>query len=302
MKNLTRLFTAAAVVCAMNVSAEETKYAFSSEALYVPIYMDDATVARIPAGSLAADFRIDDTSIFLYIWDNTLTFGDPIGPNSQGEEDFWVYTVGNAGWSGMGIFSSTWNCSMLTEDWSLVFGMATDRNQPIFMTMFDGTDKNGTQLKKGAFAVGNTPFNDNGNIIEPLGAIANDGEWHNVEISLKDLMTKQGANNLGSNFNTLVDGNILSILCGGTAGAEFNFSSIMLKGPKSGSVNGVLAEEVKVEVLNGMINVVGGNDGIKLYNVNGQLVKDTKETSVSTDGLQGIYILKSGNTTTKVCI
>jgi hypothetical protein len=58
-------------------------------------------------GNIKADYNVDDVTHYLYVWDGTYTAESHTGKNSFGyDEGYTVYTVGTAGWSGLGYASA----------------------------------------------------------------------------------------------------------------------------------------------------------------------------------------------------
>ena len=69
---------------------------------YVTIALDEYSTAAIQ-NKIKASYQLDDTNVFLYVWENTYTAGTPSGLNFYGEAAGWSsLVVGNVGWSGCG--------------------------------------------------------------------------------------------------------------------------------------------------------------------------------------------------------
>ena len=85
---------------------------------------------------------------------------------------------------------------------------------------------------------------------------------------------------------------------------SFSIDAVYLYGPKAqGGVEGVAADEAQIVVSAKTVSVIGGEEGIDIYNVSGQLVKSTESTIVGVEDLTpGIYVVKAGNAVKKVVI
>lgn len=69
---------------------------------YFPIVLDGVTYEKI-MNKVVADFRPNEETSFLYVWDNTYQAGNCTGPNFYGEVEAWTSLVmGTAGWAGAG--------------------------------------------------------------------------------------------------------------------------------------------------------------------------------------------------------
>ena len=189
---------------------------------YFPIVLDGVTSVKLGT-KIKADFRPDESTKFLYIWDNTFVAGTSTGPNFFGEVEGWVsLSVGTVGWSGAGF-----NC----KDASLIDKLAPitanpdkyylhigikSRSAATFVIGMDGQSNT-------KFAIGPAAFNDNGTLIQPLANFTRDGEWQQIEIPMSTLKTN------GLLYSTgMGEKNILWLLAGGVAGTDLNLDAVFI--------------------------------------------------------------------------
>lgn len=163
-----------------------------------------------------ADYNVDDTKHFLYIWENTYNAEASEGVNSFGfGEDFNHFTVGTVGWSGLGFASNQKggkDLSMIDDEY-------------IFHIGFRGTSTDGHTSHK--VTVGNAAFTVGNNSVEGatiIGDFKRDGTWTYFDIPVTILKTLAG----GELFDNAADytGNVVAILSGGTQGADLQFDNI----------------------------------------------------------------------------
>ena len=163
-----------------------------------------------------ADYNVDDTKHFLYIWENTYNAEASEGVNSFGfGEAFNHFTVGTVGWSGLGFASNKKggkDLSMIDDEY-------------IFHIGFRGTSTDGHTSHK--VTVGNAAFTVGNNSVEGatiIGDFKRDGTWTYFDIPVTILKTLAG----GELFDNAADytGNVVAILSGGTQGADLQFDNI----------------------------------------------------------------------------
>lgn len=163
-----------------------------------------------------ADYNVDDTKHFLYIWENTYNAEASEGVNSFGfGETFNHFTVGTVGWSGLGFASNQKggkDLSMIDDEY-------------IFHIGFRGTSTDGHTSHK--VTVGNAAFTVGNNSVEGatiIGDFKRDGTWTYFDIPVTILKTLAG----GELFDNAADytGNVVAILSGGTQGADLQFDNI----------------------------------------------------------------------------
>lgn len=75
--------------CAVTVTNSTNFTASLTGTEYYPIILD-GTTAKALGAKIKADFRPDEATKFLYVWDNTYTAGQSTGPNFYGEVEGWV--------------------------------------------------------------------------------------------------------------------------------------------------------------------------------------------------------------------
>ena len=161
------------------------------------------------------DYRVDDSTNFLYIWEGTYTDGTPEGVNSFGEYDaFRVFRVGTKGWSGLGYASQNKGKDLSMLDDSYYFHLA-----------MKGTDDkiHVVEVGKAKFTVGSSAFNDNGTVIPVLCNFRRDGEWYNLDIPLSDL--KAFAPVLFDEPDNFLD-NVVAFLSGGSSGTLLQYDAV----------------------------------------------------------------------------
>lgn len=189
------------------------------------IFQLDGISSEKIASKIVADFRVDEVSKFLYIWENTYAAGDATGKNFYGEAEGWVsLNVGSVGWSGF-----AYNCSDLealnklaaiqANPQDYYFHIAVKSTSPASHLLFlDGFG--GTSAK---IAIGGD-FTDNGVVYKSKADFTRDGEWNEIEICMKDAMD---AGLIYSNAFT--EGiNILGALSGGVAGTNLQFDAAFI--------------------------------------------------------------------------
>lgn len=212
-------FTATCVVTVTNATNFKASLTGTE---YYPIIMDGVT-SKALGTKIKADFRPDEATKFLYIWDNTFVASPTTGPNFYGEVEAWTgLSVGTVGWSGAGF-----NCkdgalldklvpiTANTDKYYLHIGIKS-KSTGTFVIIMEGQ----SNVK---FAIGATPFNDNGTIIQPLADFDRDGEWHEIEIPMSTLKTNGLLYSLGA-----VDKNVLAFLAGGVAGTSINLDAVFI--------------------------------------------------------------------------
>lgn len=167
-------------------------------------------------GKTKADYNVDDSKNFMYIWDNTFIPSSDAGVNSFGwdEGGNTVYTVGTAGWSGLGFASQSVgkDLTMLNNDYTLHFAMKGTDNTTYLLVV--GNAK---------IVIGSTGYDDNGKTIAPLLDFPRDGEWYNIDIPFSEFSSRATTvfNDAGNYM-----GNVFAMLAGGTAGAKLEFDNV----------------------------------------------------------------------------
>lgn len=233
---------------------------------YVLISLGEQEAQLIKDKTLA-DYRVDDLNHFLYVWENTYNPATPTGVNSFGrDEEFPALTVGSMGWSGLG-FASTGGAgngkdlSMLDNSYKLHIAFKGNDVQHATHSVWVGNAK---------FALGLTPFNDNGTIYGLLGDFYRDGEWYCFDIPYEEIAAR--ANPVFANPANFID-NVVSILSGPTTGVGLNFDAIFFYRDKAQGIVGDVTGDGKVDIadVNAVINIMLGKaDRVDAADVTGE--------------------------------
>jgi len=208
--------------CAVTVTESTNFTASLTGTEYYPIIMDGVTAAAL-GSKIKGDFRPDEATKFLYVWDNTYSAGTATGPNFYGEVEGWVsLIVGSVGWSGAGFNSADAalndKLAAITanpDKYYLHIGIKSKDNA-VHLFGLDGQ----SNVK---FAIGATGFNDNGVITPSLGDFTRDGEWHEIEIPMATLKTNGLLYSVGMGTK-----NILWFLSGGVAGRTLDLDAVFI--------------------------------------------------------------------------
>ncbi len=166
-------------------------------------------------GNIKADYNVDDVTHYLYVWNGTYTAESHTGKNSFGyDEGYTVYTVGTAGWSGLGYASQGKgkDLSMLDDTYYLHFAMAGTGNETHLVTV--GNTK---------FAIGPTGYDDNGNVTPALADYPRDGKWYNIDIPYAEIRSRATAVFDSPQAYT---GNVFAVLSGGKQGTQLQFDNV----------------------------------------------------------------------------
>lgn len=169
------------------------------------------------SGKIKADYSIDDTNNFLYVWNNTYNPVDWDGTNNSFgfAEAYNHFTVGNVGWSGLGYASKNKgkDLSMLDNTYYLHFSMkGNDALYHTSQTVGIGTT---------SFVIGNA-----GSPI--IGDYKRDGNWYSFDIPYSLIASLSGGNpfpDKDGGSKAYME-NVFSILSGGTQGSELQFDNV----------------------------------------------------------------------------
>lgn len=263
----------------LNANGEST-FDFTNSKDYVLIYVGDAEKEAM-ASKIKADYTVDDTKNFLYVWNNTYTGHETSGINSFGQAEGWLdFTVNSVGWSGLGFASSKGNgkdLSMLDDSYILHFAMkGTDASAHASHAIGIGTAK---------FTIGTSAFVDNGASYKVLGDYPRDGEWYSFDIPfsvLKRLNTVDatGVFETSSGGATAYVSNVFWTLSGGVTGTELQLDGIFFYRKSTTAINDVTTENSKK---------------IKaIYDIQGRKVRNMNKT--------GLYIVKTNDGVKKVSV
>lgn len=278
----------------------------SSDADIFDLFVADETLtitALNTAGKTIHDYRVDDETRFLYVWDNTFSGGDGSYPGVGYHTDGYVaLEVGSVGWSGAGFYmASGIDLSHISS--STHFHAAfrsTTYPTAVGMVLLNPDDSsNGTSA---CFSIGTSAFDDNGTSYPLVGDFdRTDGEWIGIDLTFSDI------SKLWSSFSytatTSWIGNVFAILAGGVQGTNVSLDAVYFYSPASDGISNVLADNtVPFVVTSNTINVAGASS-IQLYNLGGALVKSANGSVLGIDDVaKGIYIAKSGNQTEKIVV
>lgn len=191
---------------------------------YFIFQMDGITSEKI-ASKIVADFRPDELTKFLYIWENTYAAGTTQGLNFYGEAEGWVsLDVLSVGWSG---FAYSVNDTELLNKLSAIMA---DAENYYFHIAIKSTD-NASHLLfldgtagSGKICVGEAAFVDGGNTYQPMAGLKRDGSWNEIEICMADLLA-QGLSYGNSNTKGL---NVFGALSGAVAGTNLQFDAAFI--------------------------------------------------------------------------
>lgn len=210
-----------------------------------------------------ADYRVDDTNHFLYVWENTYNAATPTGVNSFGRnETYPALTVGTLGWSGLG-FASTGgvgngkDLSMLNDNYRLHIAFKGNDVQHATHAIGVGNSH---------FALGIKPFDDNGKVYGLLGDFKRDGQWYCFDIPYEEIRAR--ANPVFANPSNYID-NVVSILSGSITGVDLNFDAIFFYRDKADVVTGDVTGDGVVDIndVNAVINAMLGKSAQGELNV-----------------------------------
>lgn len=246
----------------------------------------------------------DQTGRFLYIWPDgsSLIAGDASYPGVGMHFDGYLsLNVGTLGWSGAGYFmdAKAKESTMMWNDQTR-FHLAYMSNGPapasigLILAQQEG-DGAGVAAK---IAVGD-PFVDNGVIYPAVGPKSKD-DWQGIDISFADL--KRICPTFSYKAVTGWGGNIFAFLAGGVTGQNVSFDACYFYNMSDAGVDNVVADQRNWIVGDKTINLNGGT-GIELIDLTGKTVKATEGATLGlTDLTPGIYVARSGNSTTKVVV
>lgn len=165
------------------------------------------------AGATVYDYNVNNTNRNLYIWDNTYVAVNRDGKtNSFGwDEGYNMFTVGSAGWSGLGFNIRNENLSMIDDGWWFHFAMKGDDQE--LHTSHQITVSNAN------FIIGNSDGK-----FASIGDFKRDGQWYYFDIPVKAL--QQFATPLFKGNAAAFDDNIFAVISGGVTDASVEFDNI----------------------------------------------------------------------------
>ncbi len=188
---------------------------------YYPIILDDYSYEEL-GDRIVYDFRSDDVTNFLYIWDETYLAATTSGLNSYGNDGgYLALTVGTSGWSGLCCLANDgteaealWNSIQANPtDYYLHLAMKSTSNYSHCFYIL-GVEGAAAKIGVGPSAVYDATV---------MYDFTRDGEWQEIEICMTEL-------NLDG-FTPATDGggiNVLVVLTEGTYGADLNLDAVFI--------------------------------------------------------------------------
>lgn len=187
---------------------------------YVPISLDEYSTAAIQ-NKIKASYQLDDTNVFLYVWENTYAAGTPSGLNFYGEAAGWSsLVVGSVGWSGCGwcvvnpeTVPAFVDSSADLADWKFHIAYKGQQGKAHIVILY----WNGQEYK---FAIGEGSLEDAGvsyTAVAPTSGKFQANVWNEYEISLAET---------GMDYTQTTTGNIAAVLSGGVAGTTLDVDAI----------------------------------------------------------------------------
>lgn len=282
--------------------ADQSVVAGETQTFDVILGAEDVLTGLQNAGQKVNDWRVDDTTRFLYVWDGTFVGGDGsypgVGYNDMQFDGYSSLNVSNVGWSGAGFFVSEEakaNTMHWNENTKFHIATRTSTTAPASVALIiSDCDLGGGPAK---VALGDS-FNDGGAIYPTIGPKLSD-EWVGIDISFTDLKkfypTFQWVN------AEAWKGNIVSILGGGVEGQNISMDCMYFHTP-AGIEGGIGTAEGDAQfvITSNTVNVAGAN-GIELYDLSGRLIKSVNGSTLGISDLRnGAFIVKSGNSVKKI--
>lgn len=227
--------------------ASDNPFTFSSDNDYYTLYLDAATADQAKETVPEENFIYigpDDNTRFLYVWESSVNFIDPVGTNSFGSTGGYQTVEPVADWIGMGYFTSGTDLTKIDNDYTFHMALkSVDTEGVKFQFILSQAD----DFKEAALVAGETEGFE----------FERDGEWYNIDIPVSTLNDMFGFDLTQKTFA----GNILSINTVVPAGTQLSYDAVMFYGPhKSEPVNGI--SSVKTE----------NNVNAPVYNLAGQRV------------------------------
>ena len=197
---------------------DDGNYTFDTDDAYDVVIVGASNgVKDLLQGRIRADYSVDDVNNFLWIWNGTYTNVESQGVNSFGlDEPYNSYTVGSAGWSGLGYASQGQgkDLSMLDENgYYLHFAMKCD--DIIKHTCHTVT------VGASQFVIGNAT-----DAPVMLGDYKRDGKWYNFDIPFSVISSLSGIPFAGEGGSNAFLGNVIAFASGGDMGATLQFDNV----------------------------------------------------------------------------
>lgn len=304
MKKFTLIAAAAAVAFGANAQYNTDKLgtaAFLGEQKgHLDYVILDADMEAILTGDNAFQLQYvgpNDAGRNLYIWaaGETLEAGSSAMP---GVDDGYGYTslnqVASQEWAGAGFnVGETEPADFSHFSDETVFHCAYASQNGTISSMYL------TVLDKNAVSLG--AVNDG----HPVVGAAPSDEWQAIAITFGDLKKEISAFDMGNTKSWT--GNVFAfggaVAGGWGAGANISFDAVYFFTPAdSDGIESIENNAAQLVVGNRTISCVGA-EGIALYNLNGQLVKNAAGSVMGLDNVAtGVYVAKAGNSVVKVSV
>ena len=217
--------------CQVKVAkAEEEKndeQQLSGSNFYV-FQMDGATYDSL-GDKVKMDLRTDESTKFLYVWNDTYEAGTTSGKNFFGIADSWIsLKVTNVGWSGCGFcygtdenpydLSALYDIYQNPSDYYFHIAMKTTDNASHCVILYG----DGTEVKYG---IGGA-YVDNGVSYESLGSLTRDGEWNEIEVPMSKFVDKGLI--YSENWKPTTGQNLVAFLSGGVQGTQLQIDAMYI--------------------------------------------------------------------------
>lgn len=217
--------------CQVKVAkAEEEKndeQQLSGSNFYV-FQMDGATYDSL-GDKVKMDLRTDESTKFLYVWNDTYEAGTTSGKNFFGIADSWIsLKVTNVGWSGCGFcygtdenpydLSALYDIYQNPSDYYFHIAMKTTDNASHCVILYG----DGTEVKYG---IGGA-YVDNGVSYESLGSLSRDGEWNEIEVPMSKFVDKGLI--YSENWKPTTGQNLVAFLSGGVQGTQLQIDAMYI--------------------------------------------------------------------------
>lgn len=299
MKKFTLI--AAAAMAALGANAQYntekvsmTDYISEASEFYVLVANDGYVNKVKEAGKTVKDFRTNDESNFLYVWDGTFIGGESTDGPGMHVEGYTSLTVGSVGWSGagwcLGVNGDFADFSGLNKDSHFHISYRTQTTAPSIQ-IYIGNSDNADATAAEYTTVGKMSL---GAAFEgaPVVGKALSDEWQAIDISLADLAklypafsvekfaTTYGfmAKDEKTGEETPKGMNIMCLLGGGVAGQNIELDQAFFYTPAGTGVEAVEFDS---------------NEPCEYYNMQGMRVANPEK---------GMFIRVQGNKAAKVVL
>ena len=231
------------------------------------VLADDGVIEALQAaGQKVNDWRVDDATRFLYVWENTFTAGESsvqgVGYSGPVTDEYTSLNVGSAGWSGAGFFMGGVDNSAWNDNTRIHIAYRTNGPAPasVAFIIADGEVGNISPAK---VAIG-TDYPDGGATYTSVGNAAS-SEWQAIDLSFADLKGLYPAFNYVNSSEWT--GNVLSILAGGVANTNICLDAIYFYTPGEAASGDMTVTPAQGFVANmGEVNIVWNGSTVQFAN------------------------------------